>query len=226
MSWSPRRLNTIAQMIDAKNYLEIGVMDGSTFLEIEIEHKDAVDPNFKFDTAVHATDTVRFFPVVSDTFWTSDNPKTYDLMMIDGLHTFEQTFRDVLCSMRFAHPRTVWLIDDTVPQDVFSAMPDQRQCYRERQAVGLGGWHWHGDVYKVVAALHDFMPALDYVTIMGSGNPQTLAWFGARPNFAPRFGSLEAISRMTYFDIAPNVDVFNHGSEEDALKKLELALNA
>lgn len=225
MNWSARRINEIAKLNNASSYLEIGVNKGVTFVDVDIENKDAVDPKFLFDTDEYATDKVRFFDQTSDAFFTSDKPKVYDVIMIDGLHTFEQTFRDLLCSLRFAHPKTVWLIDDTVPVDVFSAIPRQNQCYKERQKAGLGGWQWHGDVFKIVPAIHDFIPTLDYATIIGSGNPQTMAWYRPRPEFQPKQNDLEKISRMSFFEIEPNVEQFNYCSHDDALAQLEFALN-
>jgi hypothetical protein len=51
----------------------------------------------------------------SDEFFATLRPsKRYDVAFIDGLHTFEQTYRDVINT--FAHLRSgVILIDDTVP---------------------------------------------------------------------------------------------------------------
>lgn len=224
MNWSARRINAIAKLNSAQHYLEIGVNEGQTFVDVEIEHKDAVDPDFKFDISKHASDKVRFFETTSDAFFTSDKPKQYDVIMIDGLHTFEQTFRDLLCSLRFAHAKTVWLIDDTVPSDVFSAIPKQGVCYKERQQAGLGGWQWHGDVFKMVPAIHDFLPTLDYATLIGSGNPQTMAWYNPRPDFQPKHNNLETVSRLTYFDIEPNAKQFKYSSETDGLARLEAAL--
>lgn len=220
MNWSARRISEIAKINNATRYLEIGVHDGATFVDVDIEYKDAVDPDFRFDTNAHASDKVRFFTQTSDAFWTSDSPLTYDVIMIDGLHTYEQTLRDLLASLRFAHARTVWLIDDTVPCDVFSALPDQGACYRERNRAGLSGWEWHGDVFKIVPAIHDFLPVLSYATLMNSGNPQTVAWYTPRTNFAPKFNDLEAISRLTFYDVEPNASLFNYADEGEAMARL------
>ena len=140
MNWSARRINAAARINNARTYLEIGVHNGDTFFDVEIEYKDAVDPHFLFETSPLTSEKVRFFSQTSDAFWTSDKPLKYDLIFIDGLHTFEQTFRDLLCSMRFSHDRTVWLIDDTLPTDVvFSAIPDQAKSYRcIGPVLGLG----------------------------------------------------------------------------------------
>ena len=220
MSWSVRRINAIAAMNNAECYLEIGVNKGETFLNVPIAGKDGVDPQFQFDVRSHSSANVRMFSQFSDDFWTSGNPRTYDIIFIDGLHTFEQTFRDFVSSLMYSHSRTVWLLDDTIPSDVFSAIPDYRRSMQERQRANLPGVPWHGDVFKIVPALHDFFPVLNYATITGSGNPQTVLWHGPRAKFQPRFNNLETISRLTYFDIEPNLDVFNVMGEAEALRLL------
>ncbi len=217
MNWSSRRIRQLAEINNAQSYLEIGVNEGHTFHEVNLPYKDAVDPNFLFDVNPYQTEKVRFFREPSDLFWASQNPKIYDVIFIDGLHTFEQTFRDMVCSMRFSHERTIWLIDDTLPSDVFSAMPNQQQSYRERQRMNIPGWPWHGDVFKLVIAIHDFLPVLNYATIINSGNPQTLAWYAPRANFKPCANNLETISRLTFFDIEPNIRFFKCLNEEDAM---------
>lgn len=226
MNWSARRINAAAVVNNARRYLEIGVFEGETFRDVDIEFKDGVDPAFAFDPGPWASDRVRLFPQTSDEFWNSGNPATYDLIFIDGLHTFEQTIRDLICSMRFSHPRTIWLIDDTLPCDVFSAIPDKARSFRERGRAGLPGLPWHGDVFKLVFAIHDFMPVLSYATIVGSGNAQTLAWYSPRRDFKAEVNNWEVISRMTFFDIDSHLWLFNVMDEEAALLTLRSQLPA
>ena len=91
------RINAIARINNSQRYLEIGVDTGETFLEVDIDHKDGVDPAFRFDTTSLASDKVRFFSQTRDDFWTLDQPLSYDIIMFDRLNRFEQTFRDLLC---------------------------------------------------------------------------------------------------------------------------------
>lgn len=224
MNWSARRINAAAAVNKARRYLEIGVFEGETFLDVGVEFKDGVDPAFALDPDLCSSDRVRLFSQTSDAFWVSGSPATYDLIFIDGLHTFEQTVRDLISSLRFSHPRTVWLIDDTLPCDVFSAIPDRERSFHERKRLGLPGLPWHGDVFKVVVAIHDFLPVLDYATIVGSGNPQTLAWYSPRANYKAKFDNWETISRLTYFDIEPNLWLFNAMDEDAALGMLRSQL--
>lgn len=200
MSVSSKRINTLADLINARTYLEIGVSNGFTFRNVKIEYRDAVDVRFGFPTAELENDKTRFFEQSSDDFFTSENPKIYDIIFIDGLHTYEQTLRDFLSSLRFSHQKTIWIIDDTIPSDIFSSIRNPNLARRYRSEHGFSGANWHGDVYKVIAFIHDFMPTIKYHTTAGSDNPQTIAMWGSR-SFAPIFNSTEAISRLDFFDL-------------------------
>ena len=225
-AWSVRRIHEIQKLTHAETYLEIGVNDGATFFDIDLPYKDAVDPEFRFEHEAMSTDGVRFFQMPSDRFFGSHLPRArYDIVFLDGLHTVEQTFRDFLATLVLSHEKTVWLIDDTVPCDVYSALRDQEQCLRERSRLGpQSNGSWHGDVYKVVYAIHDFCPNLNYVTIIDQGNPQTIVWREPRESFAPSFATLEDISRVSYFDMERHAEAMRIDTEAVCLTKLSSVL--
>jgi hypothetical protein len=85
----------------------------------------------------------------------ADGVPRFDAIFIDGLHTFEQSYRDFIHSLRYAHDKIVWIIDDTVPNDPYSALPDFTQCAEYRILAGIFSGSWHGDVYKTAVAIHD-----------------------------------------------------------------------
>lgn len=89
--------------------------------------------------------------------------------------------------------------------------------------MNIGGHPWHGDVFKIIPAIHDFIPVMDFVTIVGSGNPQALAWYRPRSNFRATHNNLESISRMTFLDIKPHLCVFNLVEEADAMERHQRA---
>lgn len=109
------------------------------------------------------------------------------------------------------------LIDDTIPNDVYSAIPDVAKCMRYRKAAGLGGNCWHGDVFKMVFYIHDFWPGLNFRTIVGSGNPQTLVWHSRNARRRPALNNLERISRLTYFDLQEYLHIMQIVSEDEAI---------
>ncbi len=213
-----RRLQRLAAINEGARYLEIGVCNGDTFLNLDFPTADAVDPNFQFDTHAFAQEGRRFLAKTSDAFFREDSAgQSYDVMFLDGLHTFEQCFRDFCASMAYAHRRTIWLIDDTVPNDAFSIRPDIRDTWRLRAAHGVNSPAWHGDVFKTLFAIHDFFPTFDYRTIEGSGNPQTVLIQSPRRGFTPRWNNLEAISRCDFVDFMDNRDILKSTSEEEAI---------
>jgi len=219
--FTSKRLNRLAAALDAQTYLEIGVHTGGTFARVQVVERTAVDPVFPFPVADHEDDVTIFAEMTSDEFFSGlPTGKTYDLIFIDGLHTFEQAYRDLCNAIVHSHPATPILMDDTVPSDVYSSLRDPEQAFAFRAAAGPdGGVAWHGDTFKVVFAVHDFHLALDYRTIVGSGNPQTLVW---RSNTGPRrplLDSLEKISRLTYFDMVNQSQVLRECDEETALRE-------
>jgi hypothetical protein len=216
-----RRLLKIAAHIDARSYVEIGVAKGSTFNRVAFPRKVAVDPTFRFNVEEFQEDGVEFVQKTSDDFFlTRDPPATFDLVFLDGLHRFEQTFRDFCNSLSCAHSRTVWLIDDVWPVDVFSSLHDYADAvdFRRKAGVTAHAYGWHGDVYKVVLMIHDFFPSLSYVTISTGGNPQTIVWRSPRTSFTPVFQNAEAITRVGYFDLMKLEKIINLMPEAEAFK--------
>lgn len=211
-------INLLARRFEARKYLEIGVRHGDTFFAVNLPLKTAVDPAFTFDWAARC-DAV-YAAQSSDEFFASfpesetaapfleNGRPVWDLIFIDGLHTFEQSCRDFENSLRFAHQNTIWLLDDTVPSDPYSALPDQELALRCRALAGGQGRAWHGEVYKTLFAIHDFHPEISYCTVMGPGNPLTVLWRSPpSPDRVPRFGSRELISGLNYFSLLKEADL-------------------
>jgi len=149
--FTSKRLNRLAAALGAKSYLEIGVHTGGTFARVQVAERTAVDPAFPFPVSDHEDDVTIFAEMTSDEFFAGlPAGKTYDLVFIDGLHTFEQTYRDLCNAIVRSHPAAPILVDDTVPSDVYSALRDPEQAFAFRAAAGPdGSAAWHGDTFKV-----------------------------------------------------------------------------
>ena len=94
-------LQGLLALFEAPAYLEVGVDKGETFHGLRAGSKIAVDPTFSFDVdaARQQADNqnCRYFNVTSDQFFQTEAPvHRFDVIYIDGLHTFEQTLRDFL----------------------------------------------------------------------------------------------------------------------------------
>lgn len=98
-------LNTIADTINAKNYLEIGISTGENFNNIKVEKKVSVD----IYLPCNAT-----FPISSDDFFAFNKDK-YDLIFIDGYHQKHQVYRDIMNSLACLTPNGVIVTHDTLP---------------------------------------------------------------------------------------------------------------
>jgi len=216
---SSQRLASIAQFTNVNRYLEIGVSLGTTFNELDFPNKVAVDPRFGFDYRSLASDSVRFFETPSDVYFTDHaGNELFDLIFLDGLHTHDQTLRDFNNALMHSHPATIVLIDDVYPSDVFSSLRKDGVQQRRLFDPNSTSKAWHGDVYKTMFIIHDFYPLVSFVTIdRGFGNPQSIVYRQPRRDFSPRFKSIEAIERLSYFDFLEHRELLNLRSEGDAL---------
>jgi hypothetical protein len=224
---SARRINHLAKNLSASRYLEIGVRRGATFNAIDIATKVGVDPKFIFNFADYQSERVSFFETISDSYFVDQAAsEKFDIIFLDGLHTFEQTFRDFCNALTCSHERTVVIIDDTVPSNVFSSMNDPQKARLARQKAGKIGGAWHGDVYKLIFLIHDFFPGLSYCTITSNGNPQTFVWRETRCTFKPVFNSLELISRLTYPEFKKRSTLLNMTNEDKGLEMISSAIRS
>ena len=173
------RIQKLIAAMNYKTYMEIGVASGSTWKNVVADKKIAIEPRFSFDWVTHTLPGEFLYQMRSDEYFRILPQKTeVDIAFIDGLHTFEQVLRDILNVMSVLSPKGVILLDDTVPIDEFSAMTDQSTAIASRKAAMGSNAHisWHGDVYKSLFFINDFMLRWDFATILDDGNPQTLLW--------------------------------------------------
>jgi hypothetical protein len=218
MTHTSRRINELAKRLDCRTYLEIGVCEGETFREIEISERTGVDPNFRFDPDTLRNPRTKLISATSDTYFASLPVSIkFDVIFIDGLHTFEQVVRDFSSAVLHSHDRSVIILDDTRPSDVYSALPDSRDASEFRRKAGGASADWHGDVFKAVFYINDFWPIMKYRTMTSGGNPQTLVWRSASEPAVPLLNNLESISRLSYFDLQKKIDVLRGASEEDSI---------
>ena len=170
-----RRLNALLSLMPGHSkYLEIGTQYGLTFESIECWDRTGVDPNPKFSRKI-LPPGVRVFDLKSDDFFSQLQPQEkWDLIFLDGLHEFRQTARDFENSLRHLNLSGSILIDDTIPDDEYSALPSQDQCNLERKRNGVSSRTWHGDVFKLIFMLSEYPEIFELQTVLYPGNPQTL----------------------------------------------------
>jgi len=226
-NWSTRRINAVLAAFPAmQRYLEIGLEAGRTLENVLAPHRVGVDPNPLFDIE-NVPHGVHIHAVTSDDYFAGvPRRELFDFVFVDGLHTYQQTYTDVINALRHC-PNGVLLIDDVVPSDWISAIPNQVESLAVRRRHGIDNIDWHGDVFKVILILADHHPELDWVTITDRGNPQTFVWRRATRRGRRRIRSVSAetidsYSRVSYSDIfAAGVPIsFQPCEEVDALPRV------
>jgi len=111
------------------NYLEIGCDQNQLFSKVIIDNKIGVDPV--------SGGNIR---KTSDDFFKENNDK-FDIVFIDGLHTYEQVKKDILNSVNFLNVNGIILVHDCMPDSL------------GKQAVPRYKMQWNGDVWKAIVDL-------------------------------------------------------------------------
>lgn len=139
-----------------ENYLEIGVKNGPNFLPIKVHNngiKIGVDPNFKISKKQILKSLInnkyninpQYYETTSDEFFKLNiKTKYFDCIFIDGLHTYEQSLKDVKNSLDRISEKGVIVLHDCFPPSYEYSHPQ-----------------WSGDVYKTIIWLKTFRPDLE-----------------------------------------------------------------
>lgn len=125
----PSRTKILKEIIYFKkfdSYLEIGCDLDENFSKIDLKNKIGVDPK---SGGTHR--------MTSDTFFLNNKEK-FDLIYIDGLHTYEQAIKDIKNSLKFLNKNGLIILHDCLPKKIWN------------QIVPRMYGHWNGDVWKAV----------------------------------------------------------------------------
>ncbi|KKC27604.1 class I SAM-dependent methyltransferase [Sphingomonas sp. SRS2] len=206
-------IQPIADLYARPAYLEIGVCDGMTFHAVSATRKVAVDIEFRFDLdqarAAAGGQDVHFHAMPSDRFFEPDiiGDDRFDLIFIDGLHTFDQTLRDLLNAMNVLKPGGTIVVDDVLPSSYAASLPSYERSIALRQETGNRKNHWMGDVYRLVFFIRDYLPAWRYATV-GSGPFHRLILWQSPRRLGPT-RTVEQISRLSYGDVRLEIDAYD-----------------
>lgn len=220
--YSARRMNRLAgELGDVTTYLEVGVARGFTLEAVKAPTRTGVDPRPQFSLQ-HLPAGLSVFVGTSDDFFaTLDPDETFDLVFLDGLHTYQQTYRDLIHSLHHTTPAGVIMIDDVVPIDDVSAMSDQQESYAERQRRGLAGTQWQGDVFRMITLVRDHHPELEIRTIVGTGNAQTVVWKASADSNSTAVSDeiVASYLNVSYQDVFSGgiPESFNPATEDDVI---------
>jgi SAM-dependent methyltransferase len=115
----------------SESYLEIGVSNGENFKKVNSEYKIGVDPD---------PNSAATLKMTSDDFF-EKNLDFYDLIFIDGLHTQEQTKKDIENSLNCLRDGGIIVCHDMNPSK------------KERQTEEFNGSIWNGTCWKALVQL-------------------------------------------------------------------------
>lgn len=150
-------LDRLHGLMRPATYLEIGIAQGRSLARVRPPTAAiGIDPFFRLANSIAAP--VRLYRTTSDAFFAEHDPAAIlgapiDLAFIDGLHTFEQTFRDIVNVARFCHEGSVIAVHDVLPVDEIITRREAETDF------------WTGDVWKVAPMVGALMPQAEMLTL-------------------------------------------------------------
>ena len=227
---SAKRLNRMAEAVGATRYLEIGIQHGLTLESVVVETRIGVDPAHDINTA-RLPSGVTVITRASDKFFANYRGVGFDLIFLDGLHVFEQTYRDVIHAFRILRPGGLVVIDDTIPSHELAALRTRSLSREAQKELTYPEFEWMGDVFRTVLALSEFHPEIEIATVVDEFHRgQTLAW----PASSTARFDMVADDALTKFRFASFSSLFNGGipaafnvaSLDDAMQRRQAALTS
>jgi hypothetical protein len=127
-------INSLIKKHDYRSYLEIGVntpsQPGYNWVNIKVDIKHGVDP--EVDTT---------YKMTSDEFFEKHISQKYDFIFVDGLHIFDQCYKDIVNSLHYLNDNGTIMAHDTNPLSEITQRPERVTDI------------WHGDVWKAIVKL-------------------------------------------------------------------------
>jgi hypothetical protein len=161
-------VNLAAAKFPACAYLEIGCDRNEVFNSVPVDRKVGVDPN--------RGGTIK---TTSDAFFQS-NTDRFDVIYIDGLHTYEQVHKDVANAMRCLNSGGWVILHDLLPHNWIEA-------HVPRIAMGS----WTGDVWKVAFELIE-TPGVEFNIVKVDNGVGVFRLPGGAASLANRADTLSA----------------------------------
>ena len=166
---------------DDPRYLEIGVCEGRTFDRVPARGAGRRRPRVplrphraRAPGARHQLPPGR--PATSTSARVVEPDAQFDVIYLDGLHTVEQTLRDLLNALPHLQPHGVLVIDDVRPPTALAAIPDRQEFFDVRSAQGRDDDKaWMGDVFRLVFFIETFCQQLTF-RVIANNHGQAVVW--------------------------------------------------
>ncbi|MDD5465376.1 MAG: class I SAM-dependent methyltransferase [Candidatus Omnitrophica bacterium] len=210
------RIQAVQALLDkikGKTYLEIGTDYGNSFFAIHAKRKIAVDPHFKLKLKKKIKGVIvnilnfrkeMFFEVTSDDFFLNNSnlfdKNKLDVALDDGLHTYEQSLKDVLNVLKYLNNAGFIVLHDCNPESESEA---------SHLALQSGG-PWCGDVWKTIVHLRSlrsdlrvFVLDCDHgVGVVTRGKPENMLNYTPEDIRLMPYSGLEA-NRIKLLNLKP-----------------------
>lgn len=122
-------INLLIGKCQANSYLEIGICNGANFQNVRCNKKTGVDPFSPSSSVSHR--------MTSDVFF-ANNKNNYDVIFVDGLHVYEQVYRDITNSLKFLNKNGFIICHDMNPPTKLHQQVPRPNGQRQ----------WNGDCWK------------------------------------------------------------------------------
>ncbi len=214
-------VQSLLDLFDAPHYLEIGVHEGVTFKALRAAKKVAVDPEFLFDTKAAAGSggvVIDYHEMTSDEYFgrVADPHSPFDVVFLDGLHTFDQTLRDLMNAMLVLKHRGIIVVDDVMPNSYQASLANPADVGEVRAYMAaqdprlLGDLAWMGDVFKIPFYVQSYMQQFSYATT-AEHDAQSVIW--RQPRAAGSF-PLRPMREISCFEFK---DMIRHRTEMNVM---------
>jgi Methyltransferase domain len=157
------RINVIQSWLNRllqPTYLEIGVCWGFSFAPIRADQKIGVDPRMRMPGPLkrisrYNARQVRYFEETSDRFFAehanSMQTTGVDVALIDGLHTYEQSFVDLENVLKYLNRDGLIVLHDCNPKN--AAIGRSVSSYEDFRNAHPLRFLWSGDVWKTIVRI-------------------------------------------------------------------------
>jgi len=166
------------------NYLEIGCDKNECFDSIATLNKIGVDPE--------SGGTIR---ETSDEFF-SNNKNIFDVIFVDGLHTFDQCRKDVINSLNCLNLNGYIFIHDLIPRNWLEEHIPRLQTL------------WTGDVWKVGVEL-SVSQGIDFNVVLADHGVGIIKKINKITNYKDRYIELKDLRFKDYFNFTDKISFIN-----------------
>lgn len=220
------RIELIQSILDKTNfcnYLEIGTLRGDSFLPVVCKNKIAVDPAFrisfikrlKWEKRNPSNKQNRYYKMTSDSFFDKVTSKEIeidriDIALIDGMHTFAYSLRDVFNCLKYLNKNGIIVMHDCLPPRESAAIPIDYSTKEGMKELNKIRGEWCGDVWKTIAYLRechsDILESFVIDTDFGLGIVRPRAEFDKPPEI--KHVEFERVFKIGYREMIASIEQF------------------